>query len=607
MRILPTLPLLLLCAAVAGCTDPDEPDTPSGVTPSGELAMTRLGNLPATGGDVADLTITSDNTVVGAIDGKLYTLPASGDAPTLLYSDADYRQVIATRSGALYALTSTDVRVFDNIGASPRITSLDVANRFVEGVQLVRSPSDRVYVGINSYPGGLTLYTTNDGDTAWTSIPMPGGTGSLVYGTGVSFTPSGDLLVTNNQGLYRSSDRGATWTTLTTDMNTFGSGFQIFCTSNGDIYRYMSGVGNLGVSRDGGTSFTSLTPFNQPPLILDLREGEGGAVYAITLAGELLRSTDRGTTWKGQILCGACKTFEIQGSTIVLGLGKNDGGAGGLMLTGDNGAHWHSAGLATVENIQDIGFDAAGGLAILANNGLYRTGSAGWEMLGRSGGYSRFASARGGEFMVGNPGAVYHSTDNGATWSYDTLHGPQFGGPNDFPAMTVLIGRHNGGFIMSSGFVNRESGLASNTMLFSTDPYGKPQSINSPGAVGRVVEDLAGTLYSSVTYQNGITYQYYSVAYQSNDGGTTWQELDKQTAAQQASAVAFNSANGYLTLGGSTGIRFSKVTSTTPTELKLTGDATGSPSVVRTWFGPDDRLYILTRDQGLLISKAPLK
>jgi len=601
--------LLLLPLLIGGCTDPADPGPSPGTPSSSAIAVTRLTDLPMIGGNVADVTIAPDNTTIAVIDGKLYTLPASGGVPVLAHGDAEYTQVMATQSGQIYALTTTDLRVFDDIGAGPRLTTLDVANRFVEGVRMLASPSGEPYVAINSYPAGMAVYTSTDGGTTWEQIGMPGGAGArtLRYGTGLAFTPSGDLLVTNYEGLYKSTDRGVTWTTLTTDMATFGSGFQLFVASNGDIYRYMAAVGNLGVSRNGGTSFTAITPYNRPPLILELREGADGSIYAITRAGELLRLKGNGT-WELRFLCGSCESIEARGERIVLGQGTKGGGAGGLFLSANGGAEWSASGLGATENIQDIGFGRGGELLLLADNMLLRKGAAGWKVLGAHGTFNRFASAPGGEFLVGGTTRIYHSTDDGASWREDSLQGPPFGGSNDVPGMPVLLGRRRGGFILSSAFININTKIPSTIFLFDTDPYGHPRRINAPGAVTRVVEDVAGTLYTSVMFQDGITYQFYSEAYQSNDGGTTWQLLGSGVSAngRPAGAAAFNSANGYVSAGGSTGLWFSRVTQEQPTELKLLG---GPPQVsfIRAWFGPDDRLYLLAQDRSLLVSQDPVK
>lgn len=604
---------LLLGLVLTACEDPAGPDDTGNPGGSTTVAMTQLTQVPMAGGDVTGICITTDNRIIATIDGKLHSMSASGGATQLINGDPIHTAIALAPSGELYTVTDKNFRTYDLAAGTQREFPIDPAGPFaigrrIESAEIIIAPSGEPYVKIiNNTPQTYIYYSTDKG-TSWTYLSMPNG---FRYNGGLAFAPNGDLLLSDYQGLYRSSDRGTTWTMSPAPRPNYGGSLMV--TSNSDIYHYPSGGGGLKVSRDGGASFTELTPFNAAPFFTSLKQGADGNLYALASRGpsssdpiaaptNLLRSTDGGATWK-HVMYAQGRGFAMRGSQIAIGLGMlqfSSNRNGGILISQDNGGTWISTGPKPVETIHDIGFDTDGKLMILADNGLFRQTSSGWQALGTQPLFARFAATRQGAMLLASSSSVFHSTDNGRTW---TEHLIQDYTPGlDPAAVTTLIGMANGDFLMSITSYSDGRGY-SNGHIYRIGTDGIPVRLRTAThTLPKVVEDRNGKLYGVEQFFSSFNQSTSSKSYESADGGATWTERTKSGAGWAA-----NSRNMHFGIGGTNEYYLKNADSDQKTELKLEGFTSQGNYVTRALFGPDDRLYVVTMDKGMFISNAPVK
>jgi photosystem II stability/assembly factor-like uncharacterized protein len=620
-RIYPILAALSL-VIVAGCTKEPNPGDPSGNNGAKkEVAVARLSPLPADSGNTTSIAIASDNSFIALMDGRLVAIDAAGAVRTI-NGDATHLEVAISPSGDIYAVTATELRRYDattgSMVSSPIPENGPLAtNGRVEGAEIRFSPAGEPFVTlISNYPHTYTYFSTDRGGT-WRPLPFPSGRSSLAFSGDVIFTRSGDLLAGDYQGLYRSTDRGASWTLLTAQMPNFA--IKLLATSNGDIYRYIPGGGNLSVSHNGGSTFTDITPVNRPPFFTALQEGPDGALYALANSSStgtltidrpmhLIRSTDGGANWK-HIIYSQAYDFAMRGQTIAIAAAGTsfsfNRGPGGIQLSRDLGATWTTVGLGEAGTIQDFGFDDAGNLMLLADHALYRRTASGWTTLGsQPGSFLRFASGH-GRMLVAGTTSFYLTTDNGATWSEGSY-------PDYLPAgngsieVSDVIALRSGEFLVSITTYRLDLSTHTNGQLYRIGADGVAHKLGGPGqTLERLIEDPDGVVHGTGQTLDPITVTFSTQGYRSSDGGNSWTDETTPSPAQ-----AYNSARRFFRFGGGNGATFSlgSIGSSETTPLTLTGFDALPQSITQVMFGPDDRLYLLTSGgAGLFVSSAAVK
>lgn len=604
---------LLFGLFLAACEDPAGPDDTGNPGGSSTVAMTQLTQLPMAGGDVTGISITPDNRIIAAIDGRLYSINMSGGAMQTLNNEPIHTAIALAPSGELYTVTDKNFRTYDLAAGTQREFPIDPAGPFaigrrIESVEILMAPSGEPYVKIINNTPQTYIYHSTDKGASWTPVKMPQG---FRYNGGLGFAPNGDLLMSDYQGLYRSSDHGTTWTTSPAPRANYGGSLMV--TANGDIYHYPAGGGGLVVSRNGGASFTELTTFNAAPYFMSVQQGPDGNLYALASRGagssdpimrptSFLRSTDGGATWK-HMMYAQGRTFAMRGSQIVIGLGVSQLSSrtnGGILVSQNNGGTWTPIGSEPVETIHDIGFDKSGSLMILADNGLFRQTSSGWQAFGTQPFlFARFAATKQGVMVLANQTSIFYSSDNGATWTEHMIQ--EYTPGIDPAAVTSLISRSNGEFIMSITSYSDGRGY-SNGHLYRIGSDGIPVRIMVPHTFPTVTEDRNGKLYAAEPFLNPFTQTYSSKSYESADGGATWTERTKAGTGWPG-----NSQNRYFGVGGTNEYYLRSADSDQKTELKLEGFTSQGNYITRVAFGPDDRLYLVTRDKGMFISNGPVK
>ncbi|HLX13501.1 MAG TPA: hypothetical protein VKS81_11870, partial [Bacteroidota bacterium] len=224
--------------------------------------------------------------------------------------------------------------------------------------------------------------------------------------------PAGAVILvgTGGNGVYRSSDNGATWNQ--TGTNT--SAVDIFTRTNGsNLFVHSQETGSYYFrSTDNGGSWTTigqgLSEFGSSAFV----GISNGTLFAATEGG-ILRSTDNGDTWVFPPNAAfpynwVFTIVEVSPTLILAGTGN------GIYKTTDNGDSWHQIYNVLSETI----YPASNGSIFSASHGIVRSTDNGatWVQLDTTLAVRNFAFLSGRMFATTTKG-LYTSFDNGTTWA----------------------------------------------------------------------------------------------------------------------------------------------------------------------------------------------
>jgi photosystem II stability/assembly factor-like uncharacterized protein len=176
-----------------------------------------------------------------------------------------------------------------------------------------------------------------------------------------------------------------------------------------------------------------------------LASNSSGHVFATTMQGNVLRSTDNGANWEllnvGNPFRNPVFSLSINQSSGYVFVGLS---SGGIVRSNDNGNSWTQV-FASNDAVNAIAINSSGHIfAGTATGGVYRSTDNGASWMQRNVGLASmyiasFAINSDSEIFTSAGATVYHSTDNGDTWALT-------GG---YPSKTLAI--NNGSDIFSGG------------------------------------------------------------------------------------------------------------------------------------------------------------
>ncbi len=204
----------------------------------------------------------------------------------------------------------------------------------------------------------------------WTQTPAPSG------GTITAFAVCKGLLFAGAtaDGVYRSSDDGATWTIVTSGLA--NTGVWTLAVMNTVLYAGTYG-GGVFRSNDAGTTWSAASDGLSSLYVLSLAS-DGSTLYAGTIGG-LFRSDDGGMGWT--LKDAGMTTISVRSLAVVGSLLFAGTYGGGIFSSTDQGNSWTSS---------------SDGLTNLSILNFARIGSS---------------------LFVGTYGGMFHSTDAGQNWS----------------------------------------------------------------------------------------------------------------------------------------------------------------------------------------------
>ncbi len=255
--------------------------------------------------------------------------------------------------------------------------------------------------------------------------------GAFLNGSAQCFVAdkNGNALVgTSVGGIYRSTDKGDTWTLLDSG-SAIANVQSLAIDSSGNIF---AGTGN-GVYRstDNGGSWIQLgSGLNMNTTIFSLAVSPSGYLFATTNGSGAYRSTDDGNSWS-QVVGGYTFSvaFNSSGDVFISTYGtiesSTDGGNTWTSSSGPTGSSYAYISLA---------INATGSIFVGTNgDGLFRSldGGKNWTQLSNGifktfNGVSPLAISTSGEIFAAVGGDLSRSSDNGDSWTLTTsgLTGP---------------------------------------------------------------------------------------------------------------------------------------------------------------------------------------
>ncbi|MCO6466301.1 MAG: exo-alpha-sialidase [Bradyrhizobiaceae bacterium] len=583
-----TLRLLLPCAmclvlvACSTSTDP-KPSDPKGTS----VVVEKVTSLPYTGGDVASVDVMLDGSVLAVINNKLCVVPASGGAAIVYPAIGNILAAAVGGNGEVYVMTDETLYVLPTLNSTPINTTFVFSSNWIESVTLDVSPSGQAFVRMVQYPSSIVASTTTDHGVTWTTVNLPSN-GGIAWGAANTMYCSGTT------AFCYSTDNGETWEKYPAVLPNYGG--QPVVRSNGDVLYYVPNGGGLWSSSNHGNSFTNLSPFNKAPFHKKIVEGGDGFLYSIatqesTIGADvrLMKSKD-GITWEHVLFAqGGC--LAMRGSTIAVGFSGMVKG-GGVAVSQNGGSTFAPGGMRTVSEIGAIGLRNGQDLMMLADKGLFARGTTGWTTMGCLESFSGFASTPTGSMVVAGTKYSYSSSDNGTTWKSVSMPDIPVVG-SGWLATPVVIGLSNGDCLVSVTHYRDDLGKHTNGVLSRITSSGTLSELQRSTNYVWMVQDAQGTIYART--DNFVTNQ------ESRNNGASFTEVTKV-----APGFVFTSDNRAINHNGSNGFTISNVDRSSTSPLTLTGFTGLSWMVTQGVVDKQNKLYLLSSDQGVFVSTTGL-
>ena len=261
--------------------------------------------------------------------------------------------------------------------------------------------------------GGYPVFRTRDGGGVWT--PLGGLRVSVATAFGFDRTQPGATYAGTAQGLFKTTDDGATWTStglgpqrVYAIADQTGTTPAIFVAADGGLYR----------SRDHGDNWSRISQY---PFVtaVAVTQASPAIVYAgMGFPASIQKSVDGGNTWIDTGLAGPVQLFAVSGSTVYAltnaGLFRSSaGGAWVAMNVISSTSHTGPSGTVTAFAVDPLNPQVA---YVGTSTGFFKTTSGGdtWtNVLG----FSTYV----GVVVVApsDPSTIFLATSNGTGISHD--------------------------------------------------------------------------------------------------------------------------------------------------------------------------------------------
>jgi photosystem II stability/assembly factor-like uncharacterized protein len=400
------------------------------------------------------------------------------------------------------------------------------------------APSGTIWAGTQF--GGI--YSSTNGGATWVERKLLEiNNENYAEVRSMVITPGGVLLTGTvdvpwgvGAGVFRTTDNGATWSTVNTGLATTHREVPALAVaSGGDLY---AGTTRGGVYRStsAGATWTRVWTGVPDSSVRSLAVSSTGAIFAGTQRAGLYQSTNNGTSWTpvGAGINGAdIRTLALTLTALYAGT------ASGVFRSTNNGGTWTTLnnGLTNTNVVSLYAGSAGLLLAGTDGGGIFRSTNDGASWTDVSGGLGAFrnvwafANTGTGQIYAGTwGGGIFRSTDDGATWSQAPMTNTWIYSIAATPSGSVFAG----GYDASGVYRTTNNGVSW-------------QSLNT-GLSGLGVTALAVDDSGSVLLGTGNYSETGGAVYRSTNSGTSWTAVSTGLPAAMVHAFAVNASGHYF-------------------------------------------------------------
>ena len=262
---------------------------------------------------------------------------------------------------------------------------------------------------------GNGIYYSTDGGATWTKTSLNSG----MINTLIMANDGTIVAGTYNNGIYYSTDNGKTWVQSSLD-NSNGGFNALIVANDGTIIAGSYNYKGIYYSTDNGRTWTqsSLEDVN----IESLTIANNGTVIAGSGGDGIYYSTDNGATWtQSSLESDYIHSLMVTNDGTVIAGSNNEHG---IYYSTNNGRTWVQSSLDD-KDIRSFAI-ANNGTVIACGYGIYYSTDNGktWSQSNRSSGYvNSLTVANDGTIIAGSDSGegISYSTDNGEMWSQSSL------------------------------------------------------------------------------------------------------------------------------------------------------------------------------------------
>jgi photosystem II stability/assembly factor-like uncharacterized protein len=284
-RVFLSLAATLVVGLLFGCRQSTEPPAP---VPPGPIAWKpSVDSLPLR---AFDLVTTPQGTIVMTSDSGLYVSRDRGERWQRVRNGSARGLAIDNKGRIITSQSHTVLRSSDE-GATWQ-TILD--DNYVSGSSILALDDGTLFVD-----GNTVVFRSATNGTTWSRIDsLPSAYG--MFNTIFARSPSTIFVAANGFGLFRSTDKGITWTHVGADsLETVvslinGLAGEIYAVGHQDLYS----TSMVWRSTDNGTTWRHVGP-NAPtnPWVYQIAINRHGHLFVATATG-VIRSGDNGISWE---------------------------------------------------------------------------------------------------------------------------------------------------------------------------------------------------------------------------------------------------------------------------------------------------------------------
>lgn len=429
------------------------------------------------------------------------------------------------------------------------------------------------------------VLVSNDEGASWTATATAPAVGSRL--TAVTMVdPQTIVVASDGGGIARSTDAGATWTTIVTP--NFVQRWWA-AAANGSTVLVVGDSNQIRRSTDGGATFAAVNVSAAGSSELrSVGFFDANTVVAMGTLGRIVRSIDAGQTWTNVTSTATTNLASLSVVDATRAYAVSESATNSVVLrTADAGATWSTSPVgASGDGFRGLVALSATTAVVVGNAGrVYRSVDSGatWTRIGREAGVRgellsvAFADANTVLVARNDTASLARSTDGGQTWS--TVNVPGFGTPED-----VAFGAAGVGYAVldtSSAQIGRTTDAGATWTFVGTPATGSLRAVAARGNLALAVGNGGRVI-------------------RSGDGGATWTVPNTGGAAMNLRDAAFVSDTVAVIVGSSGtvlrstdgGQTFTAAASGVTADLvsvafadATTGLATGNNTIVRTTDG----------------------